>query len=1016
LWLDCFGGSRKGIEKMATYPAVRGLRALVGAAGLVLMVLAVWILAAGVGHAQYSGRRVPTVQYQGTFRLLSDGEYRQALRSFSSEGRGAIKSPTSRWLDSICYEAMVGECLYEMGQLPEALEHYTAAVRLYLSYSDWLAHVQFPAAALQPARQTNTRHRATWGPGKRASQPANLPETMLIGQGQLNAGQVVRQGGVFTPPQLMSIDAVEIVRATTLAIRRRTELLGPTSKYDPVTGELLAALAARPALPNHWSECWVDVELGLAQVAAGKEEQGRKSLERGLLAAGQFDHPMTAVALFELGRLAMGRGDLKSAGDFFLESTFVAAWYGDVRLVEEAFRHATAVHLVTSPGSVYGPLAEALAWAKRNRFRELACSLVISLAENHAAMGQTAAAATELGEATKWFVQRDMAAARLGARHAFVGARVAYQQGNVAAGNAAVGRAMEYQHHGSHWLFHTVLVDQLCVGGAITPRTAMDLYAAVLRDPRAEDWSFRPEESLATLVTPHFAPLEHWFEVALARKDQEAALEISDRVRRHRFYSTLPFGGRVESFRWLLEGPEEALDRPAQLQRRDLRASRPAYDKLSKEAAALRAALRQGPVVPDDARAAAAQQKQLAELAARCASQEVLLREIAVSRQPAELVFPPLRATAEVQKALPDGTALLAFFVTQRGVYAFLLNNARYDYWLLDSPVAIKRKLVATLRAMGQFDANREIAIDDLADTRWQRSASELLGAVLAGSQADFTSHFDELVIVPDGLFWYVPFEALQVTVDGQSEPLIARFRIRYAPTVGLAVPDGRRRKNVVRTGVVVGRLFPRDEDEVAREALDKLAKVVPGATALPGGLPAGSAVYRTLLDQLIVYNDVAAGRSGAYAWQPIPAERPKAGSTLADWLALPWGGPETIMLPGFHTAAENGLKSSGPNGNEMFLSVCGLMASGARTVLLSRWRTGGETSFALTREFAQELPHASPAEAWQRAVLVVHDSRMEPDKEPRVKSPSKPDGEAPKVEHPFFWAGYMLVDPGGTR
>jgi len=95
-----------------------------------------------------------------------------------------------------------------------------------------------------------------------------------------------------------------------------------------------------------------------------------------------------------------------------------------------------------------------------------------------------------------------------------------------------------------------------------------------------------------------------------------------------------------------------------------------------------------------------------------------------------------------------------------------------------------------------------------------------------------------------------------------------------------------------------------------------------------------------------------------------------------------------------------------------MFLSVCGLMATGARTVLLSRWRTGGQTGYTLVREFAQELPHATAAEAWQRAVLLTRDSRMDPHKEPRVKLKSA-QNDAPKAEHPFFWAGYMLIDPG---
>ena len=102
--------------------------------------------------------------------------------------------------------------------------------------------------------------------------------------------------------------------------------------------------------------------------------------------------------------------------------------------------------------------------------------------------------------------------------------------------------------------------------------------------------------------------------------------------------------------------------------------------------------------------------------------------------------------------------------------------------------------------------------------------------------------------------------------------------------------------------------------------------------------------------------------------------------------------------------------------GDEIFLSLCGLMATGTRTVLLSRWRSGGQSSLDLVREFAQELPHTTPADAWQRAVQVVSNSPLVIESEPRVKKLTEAgagDGPALRASHPFFWAGYMLVDGG---
>ena len=90
--------------------------------------------------------------------------------------------------------------------------------------------------------------------------------------------------------------------------------------------------------------------------------------------------------------------------------------------------------------------------------------------------------------------------------------------------------------------------------------------------------------------------------------------------------------------------------------------------------------------------------------------------------------------------------------------------------------------------------------------------------------------------------------------------------------------------------------------------------------------------------------------------------------------------------MPGFHTPAEYGLKKGG-TGDEVFLTVCGLMASGSRTVLLSRWRVGGQSTVDLMREFVQELPHESAAAAWRRSVQLAADRAARSGAEGRAES-----------------------------
>lgn len=952
---------------------------------------------------------IPSLGYHTAFSAFYEGEYRDALDAFRDEGRGGIRSAQSRWIDSVCYETMVGECYYHMGSLNRALEHYTAALQLYVAFSDWMIRVQFPPT-IRPAA---ARAQIPWGVSARQSRLGSYPRNMLISQGRIDQKGVIQRGGVVQPAMARSVRVDEIVRCTTVAIRRRAELLGPLAPRDPLFAELINRLAARPGLPNHWSEAWIDVQLGLAYAAGGKTVQAATQLRRGLLAAGEFDHPLTSTALLELGRLSMLQHDYAAALEFFQEATYSAVHYPDPSVLEEAFRGGALAHLLANRKGVFPPLALAMAWAKRQDLRVLHTSLAISAAENCAVLGQTPEAARLVKEAQLTIGRRQMAGARIGARLSFVRALTLFQQKKVAEGDLALAAAMGYMQSGSHWLFQILLADGLYTGGTASPRTAMDLYNIVLRDPQPADWAFDPMEAMAVLVTPHPLPIDHWFEVAMQRKEHETALEISDRARRHRFFSSLGFGGRLQSLRWILEGPLEVLDQQSQLLRRDLLARYGVYEQVGQQVRALRAELEAMPLVAEAPELFRRQSQALGQLAALSLQQEAVLREMAVRREPAGLVFPPLRSTREIQKSLPAGSALLVFFVTRGKLYGFLLNHQNYSYWQVGSPAVLTRQIVGLLRELGQFQQNHELALKSLSDKQWQKLAREVLDLLMKGSQADFTQKFDELVIVPDGVLWYLPFEALQVEVEGELRPLISRIQIRYVPTASLATSRGPARDPTGHTAVVTGRLFPRDDESVARDAFAQLAQALPGAVALKSPPPAPSGVYGTLFDRLIVLDDLNLGEGGPYGWSPVPSDRGKPGGTLNDWLGLPWGGPDEVILPGYHTAAESSLKGVNPAaaGNEVFLSVCGLMSSGCRTLLLSRWRTGGQTSFDLVREFAQELPRTSAAGAWQRSVFLAAGSRLNLEAEPRIKNTVTND--PPQANHPFFWSGYLLVDPG---
>jgi CHAT domain-containing protein len=770
------------------------------------------------------------------------------------------------------------------------------------------------------------------------------------------------------------------------------------------------------------------------------------ALQKAVLASGSWEHQLSGIAHLELGRLAMAAGDCATAAQHFEEATYDAYYFTDpnrlpdIGLMEEAFRLGAVNHILANGKGVFAPLASATAWAKSSHFRQLYVTLLTLAAEDNIILGQTQQATSLLDEARGAMGSRMLALSRVSARRSFLQATALYQahqDRKTTEGDSVLAKVMPFLRNSSIRLYQIQKADDYYTGGGKgglgAAREALDLYKDVLRDPQPIDWLTDPMESLAMLSVPHELPFEHWFSAAVARKDHELALEVADRARRHRFLSTLPLGGRLESLRWVLEAPDKLLPQQAKLQRQDLLVRFPIYKTLHDQAEGLRLAIAAMPIASDDAEKSKKLGQAMNALAEVGRKQELLLREIALRREPALIAFPPLRTTAEIQKSLPPGHALLVFFATSDNLHAFLLNRDKYADWqIAATPQAVARKTVTFLRRIGNISANYELAQKDLVDTHWRKDAGDLLDTLLKGTkEVDLGAKFDELTIVPDGALWYVPFEALQVKADGQLQPLISRFRVRYAPTAGLATylqEVGHRRGN---TAIVAGKFSPKLDDEVVDAAVKELCKSLPGCVTAKMPLPAPAPIYASAIDRLVVLDDLStAAESDPYGWSPLPASAAKNTGPLIDWFPLPRRGPDEMILPGFHAASEASMKKAdAPRrgsksdtqpkveirpGDEIFLSLCGMMSTGTRTILLSRWRSGGQSSLDLVREFTQELPHTTPADAWQRAVQVVSNEPLVVESEPRVKKDAAATSTASlKASFPFFWAGYMLVDAG---
>jgi len=147
---------------------------------------------------------------------------------------------------------------------------------------------------------------------------------------------------------------------------------------------------------------------------------------------------------------------------------------------------------------------------------------------------------------------------------------------------------------------------------------------------------------------------------------------------------------------------------------------------------------------------------------------------------------------------------------------------------------------------------------------------------------------------------------------------------------------------------------------------------------------------------------------------------------TFADWLSPPPKRPQVVIVPGLQTEMADGLaKLPERPGDDLFIAATDLLAAGATTAVVSRWRMGGKLGVDLVEEFLRDLAiepdadDAAPARSraaasWQRAIDVVMAEEPDVAREPRVKQ--SPAAALADAKHPFFWAGYTLIDCGSGR
>ncbi len=959
---------------------------------------------------QIPGDTTPSRIYFAAVEEIYRGEFRDAQRQFNNELRGGIRlGPNARWLDSICYYSMLGEVLYQQGAYRAALDQFNSACAMYLENPKWMIRLTIQQ---EPRPDTSLARRVPpWGQRTRTTPLCRLPEQSSISLGQLDNSRVVQQGGTVRPPQIWRINAAEVVRCTAHAIRRRNELLGPLAKHSPLSGRLVTELGSGAATPNHWTNAWVQLQLGLAYMGTENYPQAQRALERAVMLRGRFDHVLTGSALLGQAELAMRTGNTQLASSLAAEASFAAFYYDDFSVLDDAFRLGAAAHFATATQGVSPVWNAAAGWASRERLGLTQARLAMTLAEDLLRVGDADSASKALATGTSRM--REAANGPLGARAFWLEGRVLQAAGRNAEGS--LSKAVKRQVAASVRNFQIQLANEMFDRRELSARAAVDVYDALLATPVEARWGLSPLDSLSLGTLPQAEAFDRWVLALVTRKQSARALEAADLAKSRRFLAALPWGGRLLALRSVLEGSESTLSPEALNQRNEALLRWPAYAELAGRGEEFFERLDRAwtPGMPED------EEQQLVRQwrgwADTLADREALLRRIGTSRVTAPQVFPPRASVERVRKLMGPRQAVIVLHETSNGVLAALITKGETDLWNAGTAGALSRLTRTFLEDLGHRDNNRAVDTETLRSDYWLESGGQLYGALLARSEFR-PDRFDEVVIVPDGALWYVPWNALPAPAEGGPEPLGLLCKVRVTPLASLAVGRDVPWRRVKRSLVAVSEDSLGGPDGLAEEAQAALQEAAEQSVAVPKPTPVASPVLASGSQVLISLAEGEIKRGSPLEWAPLPLDRPASRGSLAAWLELPLG-PQRVIAPTTATAAGQGGRSAGrvrgkaEPGSELFVASCALLADGAQTVLLSQWRVGGRSTVEVVREFAQELPYTSAADALQRSIELTRESQIDVSQELRVK-PGKDEGPL-TGRHPFFWGGYLLIDLG---
>lgn len=357
----------------------------------------------------------------------------------------------------------------------------------------------------------------------------------------------------------------------------------------------------------------------------------------------------------------------------------------------------------------------------------------------------------------------------------------------------------------------------------------------------------------------------------------------------------------------------------------------------------------------------------------------------------------PLLTFKEIETLLPDDkTAIIEFAVTDEKILAFVMTKTKkLEVYQLPIP---RREIVPKVRDFRQLIVNKNFG--------YKKSAKELYQMLIA-PLAKHLENRDNLIIVPDGVLWELPFQTL---ISAENKHLIEDFAISFAPSISVLHEMSKAKTSTLPMNLLAfGNPFLNNAAITVGANRNRNLKLEPLPDAEKEILKIGAFYGKNQSNLFIgkkatedIFKSQAANfRSLHFATHAIADnENPmysflvfsQGASTKDDGILEAWEIMQLNLNADFAvlSACETGGGRLGEGEGIIGLSWAFFVA-GVPTTVVSQWNVNSNKTSDLMVEFYRNLQqNPSKPKALQTAMILMLKNK--------------------KTNLPFYWAGFQLI------